>query len=167
MHHVLQRTSTRAVGCCSYFIARPRGYCADRLGVVHDCAHRFNADARFSGAYSSYRNMLRKQLPVMVFTTAYSNISGVLAFVSIAIYILYMHGFQSTGESFANALTASAYLAGFSNNIGVLAALLANLLPTLGIFQRISNGLQKLKDVFNTYEQFDARYACALYALPV
>ena len=103
----------------------------------------------------------------MLFSSTYTSLSGSLVFASIAVYMLYLDGFQSGSQSFSDALTALAYLSGFTQSVAGLAQAFALVGPTLGIFQRISNGLQKLKDVFNTYEQFDARYACAVYALPV
>ena len=95
----------------------------------------------------------------MVFTQMYTSINGSLAFISIAIYILYMNGYQSPGESFSDALTATAYLAGLTSSVAALNSSFSTFLPTLGIFRRISNGLQKIKDVLNTYEQFDTLYA--------
>ena len=121
-------------------------------------ASSFNADARFTGAYSAYRALLRRQMPVILFTSIYTALTYSLVLVGLAVYVLFLGGYQSKGDSFAQALTAIAYLAGYTLAVGNLAMQFGDVLPTIGIFQRISNGLQKVRDVLNTYQEFDERY---------
>ncbi len=110
--------------------------------------------------YQAYRELLWKRLPVMMFTSVYSAVNGSVAFASIAVYMLYLNGFSGSASPFGEALTAIAYLAGYTAAVSSLATILADALPTVGIFQRIANGLQKLKDVLSTYEYFDDKYEC-------
>ena len=119
---------------------------------------RFNVDARFTGAYSAYRHLLWTRLPVMLFTSTYSATQGVIIFAAVAIFMLYMNGFANSKDPFQDALAALAMLGGLSAMVSNLAKAFAVAGPTFGIFQRIANGLQKLKDVRNTYEYFDGRY---------
>ena len=76
----------------------------------------------------------------------------------VTVYALYANEFGDESDPFEAMMTALALIQGFSCTISNLVSSVTLAAPTFGIFQRIADGLSKLKDVQSTYQYFESRY---------
>ena len=128
--------------------------------ALRDCnwLNRQNADARFRRLCDAYLVLLRKRLPAMMFSSVYTSLRSSAMFAMVALYALYGRGYENDSDPFEAMMTALALIQGFSGTVANVVDCVALAGPTFGIFQRIANGLSKLKDVQSTYQYFESRY---------